>query len=219
MAKSTNKTSTLENEAYEKLRDEIFTGVYKPGTMLKEKQISDHLNISRTPVRTALQRLLFEKIVSEDATGHTFVARPTRKEVNEITEMRLALEPMIFNPPVTDKPEIAKKLEDILTEQKEADPYDKHGLITFSKLDCEFHCERATFSDNDLLIENIKSLNTMMMRCNILSGTLAFNIPEALNEHKEIISYIKKQKYDFARLALSKHIKKVNDRMFMNGEA
>lgn len=208
------RAGTLEKDAYERIKDEIFTGLYPPGTMLKENKLSEHLNISRTPIRTALQQLLFEKIVSEDSTGHIFVAKPTRSEVQEITEMRLALEPIaLMNPDGLHK-EIITDLESLTNEQSKINSNDMHGLIKFSKLDSDFHSKLSEFSNNSLLKESIKTFNSMMMRCNILSGTLAINIPEAIEEHRNIIDYLKKEKYEFARLALSQHLNRVNERMF-----
>ncbi len=207
------KNETLEQTAYREIKNEIFTLEFAPGSMLTEKQLSEKLEISRTPIRAALTRLLYEKIVSEDATGHIYVAKTTVKEVQDITAVRLALEPLALDGPgLTD--DIIKSISSIYKAQKEVDLDAPEGLITFSKLDCDFHCVLAEISDNEVLKTDIKSLNSAMVRCNVLSGTLQFNVPEAIKEHHEILSYLKAGRRDFAKLALTDHINYVNRRMF-----
>lgn len=207
------KNETLEQTAYREIKNEIFTLEFAPGSMLTEKQLSEKLEISRTPIRAALTRLLYEKIVSEDATGHIYVAKTTVKEVQDITAVRLALEPLALDGPgLTD--DIIKSISSIYKAQKEVDLDAPEGLITFSKLDCDFHCALAEISDNEVLKTDIKSLNSAMVRCNVLSGNLQFNVPEAIKEHHEILSYLKAGRRDFAKLALTDHINYVNRRMF-----
>lgn len=207
------KNETLEQTAYREIKNEIFTLEFAPGSMLTEKQLSEKLEISRTPIRAALTRLLYEKIVSEDATGHIYVAKTTVKEVQDITAVRLALEPLALDGPgLTD--DIIKSISSIYKAQKEVDLDAPEGLITFSKLDCDFHCVLAEISDNEVLKTDIKSLNSAMVRCNVLSGTLQFNVPEAIKEHHEILSYLKAGRRVFAKLALTDHINYVNRRMF-----
>ena len=64
------KNSTLKEQAYEQIRQAINTNALKPGTFLTEEQLSSMLSISRTPIRSALQQLVYEKLLSQDATGH-----------------------------------------------------------------------------------------------------------------------------------------------------
>lgn len=213
MAEKEKKTETLEQTAYRKIKEDILTLRYEPGSMLTEKQLSEKLSISRTPIRAALTRLVYEKIVSEDATGHIYVAQTTVKEVEDITAVRLALEPLALDGPNLI-PAFIKNIETIYKAQKKVDISEKSGLITYAKLDCDFHCAIAELSDNDVLKNDIRSLNAAMVRCNVLSDTLRFNVPDAIREHGEILTYLKEGKTDFAKLALVNHINFVNNRMF-----
>lgn len=47
----------LVDEAYQKLEELIVTGQLKPGSIVSENELSEHLKIGRTPVREAIKKL------------------------------------------------------------------------------------------------------------------------------------------------------------------
>lgn len=54
----------LAAQAYEQLLDLIMSGALKPGTMIHERRLAEHLNMSRTPLRDALLMLERDGLVS-----------------------------------------------------------------------------------------------------------------------------------------------------------
>jgi DNA-binding GntR family transcriptional regulator len=54
---------TLSDSLYTLLREAIVRGTLAEGTKLREREVADWFNISRTPVREALRRLLAEHIL------------------------------------------------------------------------------------------------------------------------------------------------------------
>jgi len=62
--------------AYEQLRRDLLSDTIHPGTRLREVDIADRLQISRTPVREALRRLESDGFVQRTPTGR-LVATPT----------------------------------------------------------------------------------------------------------------------------------------------
>ena len=81
--KPIRKNITLKDQAYEQIRQAINTNTLKPGTALTEEQLSSMLSISRTPIRSALQQLVYEKLLSQDGTGISMYL-PLRKKVCRI---------------------------------------------------------------------------------------------------------------------------------------
>ena len=74
-------------QAYRYLRDLIVRGQLAPGTRLVETEIAARLGISRTPVRSALQRLAQEGYVQDPGTGRQsrpLVAAVTRADAREL---------------------------------------------------------------------------------------------------------------------------------------
>jgi DNA-binding GntR family transcriptional regulator len=78
--------------AFSKLMGAIEAGVYQPGDRLREIEISERLNLSRTPVREALRRLEAENIVEHRPRVGAVIRTLGQTEVVELYEMRLVLE-------------------------------------------------------------------------------------------------------------------------------
>ena len=95
--KPIRKNITLKDQAYEQIRQAINTNTLKPGTALTEEQLSSMLSISRTPIRSALQQLVYEKLLSQDATGHIYVSTITEKSVQDTSKVRTVLECMAID--------------------------------------------------------------------------------------------------------------------------
>lgn len=54
------RSDTLTNQVYEILREKVILGEMTPGEFIREKEVSERLGVSRTPVREALGRLASE---------------------------------------------------------------------------------------------------------------------------------------------------------------
>ena len=209
------KSITLKDQAYNSIKHAIYTSELKPGTPLTEEQLSSLLSISRTPIRTALQQLVFEKLAVADSTGHIYVSTITPKDVSDTNMLRSVLEPLVIEQckfPISD--ETIKKLRGNYENQTELSSDVPEDNLKYAQLDKDFHCLIASLSDNEMLIETIEKLNTVMVRINVLSGTLKYHRQNALKEHASIINYLENGQMEFAKLALSEHIKHVENRMF-----
>ena len=82
----------LREVVCESLRDAIRRGVLKPGERLMEIQLAEELGVSRTPVREAIRKLELEGYVIMMPRRGTYVASMSIRDINEIFEIRTALE-------------------------------------------------------------------------------------------------------------------------------
>lgn len=85
----------LPSGAYAYLRDKILSGDLPPHSRLKEQEIAAQLGISRTPVREALTRLELEGFVKSSPRRGTVVCQVELDEIDEIYEIRAALECLV----------------------------------------------------------------------------------------------------------------------------
>jgi DNA-binding GntR family transcriptional regulator len=83
--------SSLGEDVYWQLRREIVRGDLRPNQPLAEIEIAERLNVSRTPVRESMQRLAADGLVIS-RRRRWLVYEHSKKEIEEIYEMRLALE-------------------------------------------------------------------------------------------------------------------------------
>jgi len=84
---ATNQTRDRGSHVYRALRDLIVHGRLAPGTRLVETEIAERLEVSRTPVRSALQRLQQEGYVLVTSPGkqaRLTVAPMTREDATEV---------------------------------------------------------------------------------------------------------------------------------------
>ena len=82
---------TLSDQAYKALREDITTGALKPGQRLTERALAEHLGVSPTPVREALQRLEHERLIERDAVRSIRVADPSQARLHELSLIEVAL--------------------------------------------------------------------------------------------------------------------------------
>jgi DNA-binding GntR family transcriptional regulator len=82
----------MREEVHERLRDAILGVRLLPGQAVSENEIVDMLQVSRTPVREALQRLANEGLIHVVPQVGTFVARMDLARIREALFMREAIE-------------------------------------------------------------------------------------------------------------------------------
>jgi DNA-binding GntR family transcriptional regulator len=83
------------DQAFERLRDAIITGHFAPGARLIERELCEAMGVSRTSIREVLRRLEAEQLIEVEPRRGPIVARLSRKQVEEIYEVRALLEAAI----------------------------------------------------------------------------------------------------------------------------
>ena len=80
-------------DAYERLKQALLSGEFKPGQVLREVQLAQWCGVSRTPVREALRRLEQDGLVHWE--GQTLIVRRrSPEEILDIYATRITLEAM-----------------------------------------------------------------------------------------------------------------------------
>lgn len=77
---------------YEKIQEKIFSGSIPLGARISEHALSKELNVSRTPIREALARLVYEGVAEQVPNDGIFLRRPSLKDIEEIYDLREILE-------------------------------------------------------------------------------------------------------------------------------
>lgn len=86
------KNQPLKDLVFEAFRKTIILGDIPAGTRINEKKFSEELNVSRTPIRYALQRLAAEDLVESMPGASTIVKGITIKDAYEIFDIRKELD-------------------------------------------------------------------------------------------------------------------------------
>lgn len=135
------------------LRRAILAGEFTPGTRLRQAEIAARYSVSTTPVREAFTALAREGLVSQDAHRGVTVFHPTVEELEEIYEIREALEPLATSLAASrlTSEEVAE-IEKIVAKMKTADP------VEYVALNQEFHSRIYAASGRPRLTEIINTL-------------------------------------------------------------
>jgi DNA-binding GntR family transcriptional regulator len=86
------ETSSLADEIAFRLESAIVAQQLPPGTRLRQEELCERFGVSRTPIREALRKLQAQRLVVLTPNKGATVRIPTRKEIEEVYELRGELE-------------------------------------------------------------------------------------------------------------------------------
>jgi DNA-binding GntR family transcriptional regulator len=185
---------TLGENVADSLREAIFRGLFKPGQRLAEAPIASTLKVSRAPLREALASLELEGLVCRTANRGTVVISLSRKDVEEICSLRLALEILAVRQAIENGTgeHWAQLAANVRETEKACTP---EQLAT---LDLEFHDQLMRAAGHGRLFNNWLGLRSqirlLMIRRNIRD---AESHRSTVQGHKELLEAI--QGRDLAR--------------------
>ena len=131
-----SKASTGERVTCE-LRMQIISGLIESGTILSENKLAEEYNVSRSPIREALKMLASENMIRLERMGAVVIGL-TRKEIEEIYDVRILIETFVFERLVKiDTNGLVRELSKILEMMKIAIKYKDADEFSFQ--DVLFH--------------------------------------------------------------------------------
>lgn len=87
------KAASLRVQVVNVLMDELRNGQFAPGERVTEQSLAERLEVSRTPIREALNQLTEQGLLEARPRGGYVIPSPSIEEVRQITELRILLEP------------------------------------------------------------------------------------------------------------------------------
>ena len=202
-----SETKTLIDSAYRKIKQMIFQQELNPGQRLIYRDLSQMLNMSRTPIINALNRLEQEGYVISESFRGFYVKPVDLQEAWDLFGVREALEAYAVEEAI-DRAEPAEieVLEEKLRKHEAYMPphYDKKKAA----LEAEFHLQIAAMAKNKVL-ENL--LRTNFEHIYLRFDLIPMNperMPLAVQEHHDIVDKIKKKDLAGAIETIRLHVRK-----------
>ncbi|APX32817.1 hypothetical protein BH708_08890 [Brachybacterium sp. P6-10-X1] len=147
-----DRVPSAADRAYQSIREQILDGDVPPGTMLGESGLASQLEMSRTPVRTALSRLQDEGWISIYPQRGALVRGLSQRAVSELAETRVLLERAgAERAAPDDRARIAAQLAETIEDQRSA--LRAHDLHTFVGLLQAFHRGFVEAGGNQVQLE------------------------------------------------------------------
>jgi len=191
--------------AFEKIKEAIIKGHFKPGEKLVEQTLAQEMGVSRTPVREAIRRLEAEGFVVSIPRKGVVVSRADKEEIVQLYSIRAELEGLAARWAIenADEDDIQKLDEAISRMEEAAASGDLDGVVQSNTL---FHDAIAQASKSRILCTLLKTLQDNIQRFRFQSLHLPGRPEAALAEHKEIVAAIKEKKTEEADRLLKEHL-------------
>lgn len=171
----------------ERLREAIETGEYSPGDRIRESDIAERLEVSRTPVREALRQLDADGLLVFEPWRGVIVAELGAQKIVELYKVRASLEGLAASLAAQhmDGSEIAvlERIVDIAA--TEADPE------RMAALNKQFHEMIYTASHNRYLVKSIASLRSPLALLRGTTYSIEDRAREAQAEHCALLDAIR----------------------------
>jgi len=179
----------LTDLAYQRLKEGIDTGAFKPGMVIKEADLVMRFNMSRTPVREAVQRLLTEGYIQQLHRGFV-VVELSDHELANIYRVRGVLEGMAARQAATSSSRVDLAMLKDIHDKELAAAGSAVPQLDLGALSDAFHEALARASHNEFLISVLELARRRAepYRRRLLS-TPGQN-DRVLNDHTEIIEAI-----------------------------
>ncbi|MBQ9272525.1 MAG: GntR family transcriptional regulator [Mogibacterium sp.] len=201
----------LKDLVYLELKHKILTGEIVSQTRLMEIDLSEKMNVSRTPIREAIKRLADDGLVKVEPRRGAYVANISIKDMLDVFEVREDMEGFVAKLAAQRiTAEEKEQLKAIAREYEEAieKADDKENIIA---LDEKFHNFIVKCSGNETLSELVNYVQELSLRFRYLYYD-DFSLYESTAEqHNRIMEAINAGRDNEARFEADAHVKALKE--------
>lgn len=206
---------SLNDAAYSIIREKILHGEFELGSRLREDVLAEHISISRTPVREAINRLVADGIIIKKSQRGLYLIDPDLEQIKDHIDIRISLEKLSIKKCIErstdeDIEEISNSLKEFEKAFKQKD-YD-----VCNELDAEFHTLIAQMSRNGRLMSLLNDSSAFFQ---LVRKEEKKSHPEeknkcTLKEHRRIAEAIKNRDIGAAKKAIEANIQTMRNNLF-----
>ncbi len=207
-AVKTSPQNTLSRRVYEMVREEIVSGILKPGQRLTRRGLARKSGVSQNPVTEAIFLLEKHGFIENSPYYGSRVRELTVEDIENDQILREAIECQLVrlccqNASDEEIQELQKKACELDRITFQGQPKSKLGM----KMHFEFHMLIGNFSKKcPYLTEQLEMVwLRSLMRLNWIKGTVFSNLPA--DWHQQLVKSIKTRDLDKAEKKMREHVK------------
>ena len=205
------KSISLATQVFEKLEEDIITGVYPRGEILTELKLVEQLGVSRTPIREALRRLEQERLIAESGKG-SVVLGITMEDLVDIMDIRQRIEGLAAY--YATKNLTSEGKEELRQISELQDFYfEKQDIENLRKMDDKFHDMIYQLSNRPVLRDTLIPLHRKSQRYRKISIEDKIRLGNSIKEHREIYNAIISGDAELASRLITAHIERAKKNM------
>lgn len=208
-----SKPVRLGMEVYDILLKKLMSLEIQPEERISVDKLARELGVSQTPIREALSQLEIQGLVVKvHLSGYRAASQLTRKQFDDLCELRLLLEPAAAAKAATLMSEGEfEQLSVLAARMEEPSPGDPRAAYNaFAQQDARFHAEIARASRNDLLHDIVtkQRVHLHLFRLRFYARVTQ----DAIIEHARILDAFRHHDPDAAAAAMRSHIENAHAR-------
>lgn len=203
----------LRDIAYDRLKEAMHSVKLESGDPLSENRLSKVLNISRTPVRGAIQQLVAEGLLQTIPGRAVVIAAHSLQQVSDAVHVRRLLEPEVMRLAAESLSEEAREQLQAYTEQLEAAAA-QGDRTTWSRVDSQWHEILCDNCPNKLLGQMVLQARNHMHNEGVGAKVSDQYLLDGTAEHRLIVDLIMTNDGDGAAKAMGDHIDRLRNNLF-----
>ncbi|MGM9548370.1 MAG: GntR family transcriptional regulator [Faecousia sp.] len=205
------KTTSLADQVFEKLENDIIQGVYPRGEILTELKLVEQLGVSRTPIREALRRLEQERLIEDTGKGSRVVGI-TEDDLEDIMNIRQRIEGLAaYYATVNITPEGLAQLTHVVDLQEFY--FEKGDAERLRQVDDQFHDLICTLSKRTVIMDTLIPLHRKTRRYRRISMEDWSRTTNTRREHEAIYKAIAAGDAELASKLTTQHIENAKAHM------
>ena len=212
----TYKSTSLADQVFDKLENDIIQGVYARGELLTELKLVEQLGVSRTPIREALRRLEQERLIEDTGKGSR-VLGITEEDLQDIMNIRERIEGLAaYYAAKNLTPEGLAELTHIVDLQEFY--FSKRDKEHLRQVDDQFHDMICTLSKRSVIADTLIPLMRKTRRYRRVAIDNWERTTNTMNEHRKMYEAIASGNAELAEELATAHIVSAK-RHLIEGEA
>ena len=212
----TYKSTSLADQVFDKLENDIIQGVYARGELLTELKLVEQLGVSRTPIREALRRLEQERLIEDTGKGSR-VLGITEEDLQDIMNIRERIEGLAaYYAAKNITPEGLAELTHIVDLQEFY--FSKRDKEHLRQVDDQFHDMICTLSKRSVIADTLVPLMRKTRRYRRVAIDNWERTTNTMNEHRKMYEAIASGNAELAEELATAHIVSAKRHM-IEGEA
>ena len=205
------KSVSLADQVFEKLENDIITGVYPRGEILTELKLVEQLGVSRTPIREALRRLEQERLIADSGKG-SVVLGITEDDLLDIMNIRQRIEGLVaYYAALNMTDEAREQLTHIVDLQ--AFYHEKGDADRLQQVDDQFHDMICQLSGRTVLMDTLIPLHRKTRRFRRISMSDPNRTNRTKAEHFAIYEALMAGNAEKAMELTTQHIENAKEHM------
>lgn len=203
-----SKQPSIRETVKSALRSAIISGEMQPGRVYSAPNLGDEFGVSATPIREAMLDLVREGLVIALPNRGFQVTEVSARDLYEVTELRLMLEPPAIERatpfvPADAFPALRRRAEAIVEGAERGD------LIHYLTADSDFHLALLQYAGNSRLTELVASLRSQTRLFGLASLAEKGLLTASALEHSAMLDAIEEGDAARARTLVYAHIEHV----------